>query len=246
MKLLAALLFVLNLSAVFAQEAPSPNPFLGHWALEMPDGAAGWLTISLQEEKLHGELWTVGGGKLLSKLSVDGNRLSFFRKVRVGKPKFDGGPPSGKPVDCRYTAQVRDNAMALAMHRPNGEPNRDPTESIAFQGKRMPPLPPKPDLSRVEFGPAIQLFNGKNLDGWRLTNPKQLNGWKAVNGELVNTTPKLDFAPYSRYGNLQTEREFADFNLKIEFKVPPGGNSGIYLRGVYETQVLDRIRGSFA
>ena len=71
-------------------------------------------------------------------------------------------------------------------------------------------------------------------------NPKQLNGWKAVDGVLVNDTPKLDFQPWSKHGNLQTEREFMDFKLGIEFKVPSGGNSGIYLRGVYEVQVVDR------
>ena len=113
-------------------------------------------------------------------------------------------------------------------------------ERVEFNGKRMPPLPPKPDLSKVRFGKPIRLFNGRNLDGWRLTNPKQVNGWKAVDGALVNSTEKQDFSPYSHFGNLRTVREFMDFNLKIEFKVPPGGNSGIYLRGVYEAQVLDR------
>ena len=111
---------------------------------------------------------------------------------------------------------------------------------VAFHGKRIPPIPKKPDLSKLKFGKPITLFNGRNLDGWKLTNPKQINGWKAVDGVLVNTTPKLSFAPYSRYGNLRTKRTFLDFHLKIEFKVPPGGNSGIYLRGVYEAQVVDR------
>ena len=101
-------------------------------------------------------------------------------------------------------------------------------------------MPPKPDLAQIQFGDPIELFNGRDLSGWRLTNPNQINGWKAVDETLVNTTPKLDFQPYSRYGNLRTDREFTDFNLKIEFKVPPGGNSGIYLRGMYEAQVVDR------
>jgi len=41
------------------------------------------------------------------------------------------------------------------------------------------------------------------------------------------------------YGNLRTDREFEDFNLRIEVNVPSGSNSGIYLRGIYEVQVLD-------
>jgi hypothetical protein len=45
--------------------------------------------------------------------------------------------------------------------------------------------------------------------------------------------------PRIRYGNLRTDREFEDFNLKLEVRVPAGSNSGIYLRGIYEVQVSD-------
>ena len=41
------------------------------------------------------------------------------------------------------------------------------------------------------------------------------------------------------YGNLRTDREFEDFNLKLEVNVPKNGNSGVYLRGIYEVQVSD-------
>ena len=48
------------------------------------------------------------------------------------------------------------------------------------------------------------------------------------------------FDAFAPYGNLRTERVFGDSKLTIEFNVPPGGNSGIYLRGAYEAQVVDR------
>lgn len=101
-------------------------------------------------------------------------------------------------------------------------------------------MPPRPDLSKIRFGPPVRLFNGVDLTGWKLANPRQLNGWKAVNGELVNETPKKTFEPFSRYGNLRTVQKFGDAKLTIEFNVPPGGNSGIYVRGAYEAQVTDR------
>lgn len=213
------------------------NQFWGNWALKMPDGAAGWLSLSLSESKPKGELWTVGGGRKLSEIFIEDDTLQFVRQVRVGKPEYEGGPPAGPRIACRYSAKVRGDVLQLVMHHPRADGK---IEKRPFTGKRLPPLPPKPDLSKVKFGEPIRLFNGRNLEGWKLTNPKQINGWKAIDGELANTTPKLDFAPYSRYGNLRTKQEFLDFNLKIEFKVPPGGNSGIYLRGVYEAQVLDR------
>ena len=39
--------------------------------------------------------------------------------------------------------------------------------------------------------------------------------------------------------NLRTEREFEDFNLKLEVRTQENSNSGIYLRGIYEIQVAE-------
>lgn len=211
--------------------------FWGNWAIVMPDGSAGWLSLSEVDGQPTGELWNVGSTKRLLNVSRNGDTLQFDRRCAVGDPEYDGGPPTGGRRACRHIATIDGNRMRLVMDRPlpNGE-----IEKLTFHGTRLTPVPPQPDLSKVTFSDPIELFNGQNLDGWRLTNPKQVNGWKALDGVLVNTTPKLDFQPYSRYGNLRTDREFTDFNLRIEFKVPPGGNSGIYLRGMYEAQVVDR------
>lgn len=104
----------------------------------------------------------------------------------------------------------------------------------------MPPMPPRPDLSKITFGDPIELFNTRDLSGWRLTNPRKKNGWRVEDGVLVNETPKTDFSSYGEYGNLRTDREFEDFRLTIEYNVAAGGNSGVYLRGMYEAQVVDR------
>jgi Domain of Unknown Function (DUF1080) len=77
----------------------------------------------------------------------------------------------------------------------------------------------------------IDLFNGKDLAGWHFRQPPGPNGWRVVNGEYVNTKPSTD---------IQTDREFYDFDLHVEFKVTPGdGNSGVYLRDKYEMHILD-------
>ena len=209
----------------------------GNWALVMPDGSAGWLTLSQSNGTPKGELWNVGSSKRLLNVTVEGNAIQFERQCAVGDPEYDGGPPSGGRELCRHVAVVTNDAIELVIDRPlvDGQ-----VQKQEFHGTRLPPIPPKPDLTNVKFGEPIELFNGRNLDRWRLTNPKQINGWRAVNGELVNTTPKLDFQPYSRYGNLRTDRQFTAFKLNIEFKVPSAGNSGIYLRGMYEAQVVDR------
>jgi hypothetical protein len=66
------------------------------------------------------------------------------------------------------------------------------------------------------------LFDGKSLAGWRgfktTTAPA---GWQAVDGALTRTGPG---------GDLMTVEEFADFELELEWKVGPAGNSGIMFR----------------
>jgi hypothetical protein len=76
----------------------------------------------------------------------------------------------------------------------------------------------------------IPLFNGKDLTGWKLRNPDGPNGWKIVDGVYVNTPPSTD---------LLTEREFYDFDLHVEVKPVAGTNSGLYLRDIYEVQIMD-------
>jgi hypothetical protein len=74
------------------------------------------------------------------------------------------------------------------------------------------------------------LFNGKSLEGWKLRHEGSQNGWKVEDGVLVNTPPSTD---------LYTQEKFKDFQLHIEYKIPHGSNSGIYLRGRYEIQIQD-------
>lgn len=65
------------------------------------------------------------------------------------------------------------------------------------------------------------LFNGKDLSGWKVHGGK-LASWGAAEGIL--------FTQGRGGGWLMTEKEYADFELTLEFKVPKGGNSGIALR----------------
>ena len=69
--------------------------------------------------------------------------------------------------------------------------------------------------------------NGKNLDGWKAMGNNQ---WVAEAGVLKSSKPGA---------NLITEKSFSDFKLHVEFRYPKGSNSGIYLRGRYEVQIMD-------
>jgi hypothetical protein len=120
------------------------------------------------------------------------------------------------------------------------EPTRDGmgVSTLKFNGWRLPAVPPAPDLAKVKYGTPIQLFNGKDLTGWKLINPKQANGFKVVEGVLVND-PVNPEGQRVNFGNLRTEKEFEDFKLTLEVNVPEHSNSGVYLRGMYEIQVVD-------
>jgi len=73
----------------------------------------------------------------------------------------------------------------------------------------------------------VNLFNGKNMDGWHAMGANQ---WLAESGVL--RSPKSG-------SNLVSDRVFTDFKLHIEFRYPKGSNSGVYLRGRYEVQIED-------
>jgi hypothetical protein len=82
-----------------------------------------------------------------------------------------------------------------------------------------------------EFRP---LFNGKDLTGWKLRNPKGTPSWKVENGVLMN-----DVSGGKHGTDLVTEEKFWNFTVRYEYKVPEGANSGFYLRGRHEIQILD-------
>jgi len=84
--------------------------------------------------------------------------------------------------------------------------------------------------AEVTWGEPIALFNGSDLTGWVPRQASQPNRWKAEDGVLVNEDSGSD---------LVTEAEFQNFQIHVEVQVPPGSNSGIYLRGRYEVQVQD-------
>ncbi len=82
----------------------------------------------------------------------------------------------------------------------------------------------------------ITLFNGEDLSGWRLMENNRPNYWSVQNGILSNIRPKdTDI----QGANLYTEQTFGDCQLHVEFMVPKGSNSGVFLQSRYEVQVYD-------
>ena len=151
--------------------------------------------------------------------------------------KKENGKTVKKTVTETITGTAEGDKITFVSVRPRDDGKGE--NRSTFAGRRSPPMPAAPDLSKVKFGEAVSLFNGKDLTGWTLTDPNAINGWMAKDGLLVNTAKQEEGKPHKNFGNLRTTAEFGDFNLKLEAKVQKGGNSGIYLRGIYEIQVAD-------
>jgi hypothetical protein len=110
--------------------------------------------------------------------------------------------------------------------------------SAADEGKEIPP--PKEEPKVIDAGPppsdAIVLFDGKDLSKWAGDKDGEAK-WKVEDGvATVNGT-----------GFIHTRQSFGDCQLHVEWATPAKvtgegqgrGNSGIYLQGRYEIQVLD-------
>jgi hypothetical protein len=80
----------------------------------------------------------------------------------------------------------------------------------------MPTLTP----AEVKDGWKL-LFDGKSLAGWQAYRSGSTAGWKAVDGMLSRVGPG---------GDLVTVEKFADFDLRLEWRLEKGGNSGIFFR----------------
>ena len=70
------------------------------------------------------------------------------------------------------------------------------------------------------------LFNGKNLDGWKIHGTEK---WFVEDGLLV-----CESGPDEEYGYLSTEKNYDDFELELEFLQEADGNSGVFFRSTFE------------
>lgn len=219
----------LSVAAVFSLGAvlnAADNPFVGRWALTIPGGGAGWLGVEEKDGVLSSSiLW--GGGSVVPTTStqVEGAKL-FVRREQKNK--------EGKVTTETIIATADGSALKLTTSKKNAE-GKEVGKPAEFAGKRIADIPAKPDLAKVKFGDPIQLMNGKDLTGWRLLKEAD-NGWSVVDGVLQNRVVK---AKDKHFGNLRTDAEFEDFNLKTEVRTQEGSNSGIYLRGIYEVQIME-------
>ena len=138
------------------------------------------------------------------------------------------------------------SALAACGAGDEGMPSADATEA--------PPAPagvqePHTTLSAAERAEGWELlFDGTTTDAWRTYGAEDLHdGWQAIDGALVRV---------GGGGDIITRETYTDFELKVDWMVLEGGNSGIFIRaseesgrifeGAPEVQVLDDAGANYA
>ena len=143
---------------------------------------------------------------------------------------------AGPPKDLR--GATRTGLLALQVHV-------GPPMIVEFKDIRVQRITPKP-------ADAVLVFNGQNLEEWTTNagsgkankwavgkaklsaaNPKQLERVEGT-GEMINLSPE-----HGASQDLYSKAKFGDGRIELEVMVPQGSNSGIYVMGEYEIQVLD-------
>lgn len=191
----------------------------GRWDITITKGdkkIPSWLEVNHSGNKyLNGRFVGSGGSaRPISRVNFKDNKMSF-----AIPPQWDK-----EDKDLAVEAELKDGTLVGTMNQPNGE-------VVNWVGVKAPKL-----IKSTEpiFGKPVAIFNGKNLDGWetigREDRTKKESQWIVENG--VMKSPKSGT-------NIRTTKTFNDFKLHVEFRVPEGSNSGVYLRGRYETQITD-------
>jgi len=199
-----------------ADTTASAQEFLGRWDLTLKTPqreAPSWLEITEENGQVKVRMvsrW--GHARPLPKAELSDGRLTFV------SPKEE----EERKDDMVFEGRLSGNELVGTTTGPDGT-------QWQWTGERAPSLKP---TSTLAWGKPVQLFNGKDLRGWRLSDPAATATWKVKRGALLSP---------GHGPELITEAKFNDFKLHLEFKCARASNSGVYLRGRYELQIEDDV-----
>lgn len=102
------------------------------------------------------------------------------------------------------------------------------------------PQVPSPALSKAEKEEGFRpLFDARTLQGWQLRRPDGPKSWLVENGMLINRLEHTKDKVTGHGTDLVSNDKFRDFVVRYDYVIPPGANSGVYLRGRHEIQIFD-------
>ena len=210
----AMMLAVGEFSGFATQSRSASDALLGRWDLVVQRGtrtAPSWLEVERS-----------GTATLVGSFVGSGGSARPIAKIEFSDGTFRFAiPPQWErnPNDITFEGRLEGDRITGSMTMGDGQ-------KLTWSGTRAPSLrrsgPPA-------WGEPIKVFDGQSLDGWHTVGGGE-NAWGAASGILRNAKSGANFA---------TDQKFDDFKLHLEFRVPKGANSGVYLRGRYELQIDD-------
>lgn len=227
------LIFLIYSSALYANTV-----IPGKWQGKLNGTVDVAMNLIMDGSKLSGIVYTQFGESLVLAGEIKGQEFSFSTDLNGAQIAY-----KGKVVGDRMTINIAsewgdmkgelmrvDSATPLATFmRPEHTEFWEP----------VPPIIVPPAYSNTSGVPsdAIVLFDGKDLDLWQ-----EVDGGKAKWGVSDST-----FTVKKGTGDIQTKQSFEDYQLHIEWMIPADiegegqsrGNSGVFMQGIYELQILD-------
>ncbi len=108
-----------------------------------------------------------------------------------------------------------------------GSAAEEQKESVAEENEES--VPPNTLTSEEKADGWVLLFDGKTTNGWRGYGKDHFpNGWEVVDGTLHCKGSGRGEAGSEEGGDIIYDKKFKDFDLKLEWKISEGGNSGIF------------------
>lgn len=221
--LCAALIAVAAALGLSLDVRAQATPFLGAWNLTGTGSDASYVYwLEVKEE--NGAM----SGRFLNRSGSPGS-LSIV-KVDNGELVFQGGRP-GEPSGPEYRARLEDGKL-VGRHTlsTGGRGGAAATERVVnWIGTRRPVFPASDANTEHAYGAPVVLFDGKTMDAFSAQHDRPLF-WGVIDGLLANVPPA---------NNLVSKETFGDFKIEMEYRLGTASNSGVYLRGRYELQLLD-------
>jgi hypothetical protein len=216
------------------------SQYLGQWTMDIEPNMVGWLEVRQENGYIDADLlWGFGSVLPVPYIYINDNTLFVGRDSRkIVRAKDENGNEK-RSQNFPTWLEIKRAGDKITGYYLRPKTSGIGFDSVLIKGAKLPDVPPAPDLTKVKFGKPIQLFNNKDLTGWKMVEQNRHNGWSVIDGVLINDPVQKEGISLVGYGNIRTEQEFEDFNLKLEVNVPTHSNSGIYLRGMYEIQVID-------
>lgn len=226
MRLSSLAIILLILATLNIAATAQTNPFLGKWDITGEGRFSNhvyWLEVREENGKLAGTFLNRRGSVLpLPEIAIVDGELIFSIGARPNQPK---------PV---HRARVEDGRLLGRLITGDPESGEIPWIGLRppqwAQGAQAQSAEHNANDRKNRFGTPVQLFNGENLQNWLLQDPEKPSGWVVVDGAMTNE---------AKANNLISRHQFENFKLVAEYKIEPKSNSGIFLRGRYEVQVVD-------